>query len=339
MCRKIYIEACFQKIAWKKEVGGIRYGRPYCSRSIPSVSQSPLPVLQVFSNGSNFDYDRINAPQRSSMTLEQRSNHLWGSRRYCDSLTLVVEEDGLVGLLKAQPSTGKNTVEKTIDVFLALYGLDQLVIRADDTGYIALLSQRKTTLHVRYFSDDDSAVIHRYGVCSSKSAQYRKRALMRAAPKPYEEGWRDGTLTKEIGVLVCDHVPLLSPNGIKVSVRCQRKKPYTCSPGTYLVDTPLSAIATYLQTKIPHAFATDFPSADEKEEIRNGNPVQFTLRFKGYRAVGRVDVVRDNTLQDAYDEGLRLGIHAIFENIYSSIISAQRQHDDQIKVPAVQIVE
>ncbi len=338
MCRKVYIEVCFGKRAWKKEVGGIRYGKPYTSRSPTAVFQSLLPVLDALSGSRGPDYARINAAQGSSMTLEQRSELLWGSRRYRDPATLVLEEDGLVGLVKAQPNTGKNIIAESVDAFLAFHGLNQFVIRTDDTGYVALFSHDKTTLHVRYFSGDDSAVIHRYGVCSSKSAQHRKRELMRAAPKPYEEGWRNGTLTEDIGVLVYDHVSLLSPNGVKVSVQFERKKPCTYNPGKYLVDHSLPAVAAYLRTEMPYAFASSFPSAAEKEKVREGYSVEFTLRFKGYRAVGEADAHRDKELQTAYDHGLRSGIHAILWNIYS-IISAQRQYDVQMEVPAIQIAK
>ena len=259
------------------------------------------------------------------MALDQRSEQLWGSRRYGDPAALVLEEDGLIGLLKAQSNSGKETVAETIDAFLALRGLDQLVIHADETGYVALLSHHKTTLHVRYFSGDDSAVIHRYGICKTKPANYRKKELMKAAPKPNEEGWRDGSLTEDIGVLVYDHVPLLCPEGVKVSVRKDRKKPCTYSPGKFMDGSSTRAVAEYLRSELPYAFATSFPSSAEKEKIREGDAVTFTIRFKGCRVVGQQDSARDQELKTAYDHGLRSALHAVLGNIYASI-APQKQY-------------
>ena len=306
-------------------MGGIRYGSPYTSRLHTSASHSCVPSLDLFSGSRGPDFNRINAAQGSSMTLDQRSEQLWGSRRYGDPAALVLEEDGLIGLLKAQSNSGKETVAETIDAFLALRGLDQLVIHADETGYVALLSHHKTTLHVRYFSGDDSAVVHRYGPCSSKSAQHRKLELIRTAPKPHEEGWRDGSLTEDIGVLLYDHVPLLCPEGVKVSVRSERKKPCTYSPGKFIDGSSTRAVAEYLRTQLPYFFTTSFPSPSEKEKMGDGDVVEFIIRFKGYRAVGQQDAARDQELKKAYDHGIRSSIHAVLGNIYA-ITALQRQY-------------
>ena len=80
----------------------IRYGSPYTPSSHISASYSHIPSLDLFSGSRGPDFDRINAAQGSTMTLAQRSELLWGSRRYGDPVALVLEEDGLVGLLKAQ---------------------------------------------------------------------------------------------------------------------------------------------------------------------------------------------------------------------------------------------
>ncbi len=303
----------------------IRYGSPYTPSSHISASHSHVPSLNLFFDSRGPDFARINAAQGSSTTLDQRSEQLWGSRRYRDPTALVLEEDGLVGLLKAQSNKGKDIVAETIDAFLAVHGLDQLIIHADETGYVALLFHHKTTLHVRYFSGDDSAVIHRYGVCRTKAANYRKKELMKAAPRPNEEGWRNGALTEEIGVLVYDHVPLLCPEGVKVSVRSERKKPCTYSPGKFIDGSSTRAVAEYLRSEVPYAFATSFPSSAEKEKIRAGDAVEFTIRFKGYRAVGQQDAVRDQELRNAYDYGLRSALHAVLGNIYA-ITAPQRQY-------------
>ena len=306
-------------------MGGIRYGSPYTSRLHTSASHSCVPSLDLFFGSRAPDFNRINAAQGSSMALDQRSEQLWGSRRYGDPAALVLEEDGLIGLLKAQSNSGKETVAETIDAFLALRGLDQLVIHADETGYVALLSHHKTTLHIRYFSDDDSAVIHRYGSCSSKPAQHRKRELMRTAPRSNEEGWRDGSLTEDIGVLVYDHGPLLCPEGVKVSARKDRKKPCTYSPGKFMDGSSTRTVAEYLRSELPYAFATSFPSSAEKEKIREGDAVTFTIRFKGCRVVGQQDSARDQELKTAYDHGLRSALHAVLGNIYASI-APQKQY-------------
>jgi len=313
----------------------IRYGTPYSSPSPTSVLSFRSSPFDSFPGSRGPDFNRINAAQGSSMTSTEKSELLWGSRIYKDPVAFVIEEEGLVGLLKAQPHSGKNAVAETIDAFLALRGLDQLVIHADEAGYVAVFSHQKTTLHVRYFSGDDSAVIHRYGVCSLKSAQYRKRELMNGAPKPNEEGWRDGSTTEDIGVVVYDHVPMLSPDGVKASVRIQRKKPLTCSPGKFVDVSSPASFAAYLRTELQYSFASSFPSLTEKEKIQRGESVEFTIRFKGYRSVGEQNLARDQELRSAYEDGLRHAIHSLLGNIYA-IPARQKQYSALREVPLAQ---
>ena len=132
-------------------------------------------------------------------------------------------------------------------------------------------------------------------------------------------------MTEDIGVLVYDHVPLLCPEGVKVSVRSERKKPCTYSPGKFIDGSSTRAVAEYLRSELPYAFATSFPSPTEKEKIRDGGAVEFTIRFKGYRAVGQQDAARDQELRNAYDHGLRSALHAVLGNIYASI-APQKQY-------------
>ncbi|MEK6920876.1 MAG: hypothetical protein AABX82_03255 [Nanoarchaeota archaeon] len=305
---------------------------PYARRYQPVPTAVSFYVFDSLPDSRGSDFDKINAAQGNSMTLEQRSEFLWGSRRYRNPTALVLEKDGFVGLLKAQSNTGKDTAAETIDAFLAFHGLDQLVIHADETGYVALFSHQETTLHVRYFSDDDSAVIHQYGVCSLKSAQFRKRQLQKEAPKPNEDGWRDGSTTEDIGIIVYDHVPILSPNSVRVCVRTERKKPCTFSSEKYLENTSTNAVAEYIRTQFPYSFASSFPSSVEKEKLKGGKPVQFTIRFRGYRSVGNQDTIRDRELRKAYDNGIRHGIHSVLGNIYAVIV-AQKQYDAPLEVP------
>lgn len=117
-------------------MGGIRYDYPYTSCPPTAVYFARSAFYPFFRDGHGPDFERINAAQGTSLTAAQRSERLWGSRRYRDSIPLVLEEDGLVGLLKAQPNTGREVIAETLDAFLSVHGLDQFVIHGDEQAML-----------------------------------------------------------------------------------------------------------------------------------------------------------------------------------------------------------
>ena len=134
------------------------------------------------------------------------------------------------------------------------------------------------------------------------------RLLRKEEPRVNLKGYRDGTTTDDLGVVA------YGVNPITVTIGATRKK-----GGMYNAPekekTSVETAAEKVQRAFVYAFTSSFPNTEEKAKIEQGKPINFTLRFKGYKHADADNEARDTVLNNAYLTGIQHGIGAIFRNL------------------------
>lgn len=330
----------------------------------------PLSSFDVFSfvyspNSFEPDFVRINKVIAGGTPeeLEIRAAKLWGTRRWRSPEALLEErDDGLVGILKEKGRKGSDAMQDALQIFIEKKGISELTIAADGDGYRGVVRGREgTTMQVDYFRSTEGYVMQIYEKNLQEAAERRVSQLEKQQPRAKTEeachlmqeetawrwrsrgmrdaGWRDGSTTEDIGVLVysVDTGEGRNNKKVMVDVRHQRKKPMAFSPPTTYsynsnYDQGGERVAQHIKNKIGTSFQQFFPHAEEREALERGQQIQFTVYFSGYESKG---VPYNASIASAYIHGVKQGISAIFENIaavYKSKRETQeiRQIDEKV---------
>jgi hypothetical protein len=243
--------------------------------------------------------------------LEEKIKAHLGTVRYTNAAACVRERK-YVGVMRAEGDAVTKTVEGLVAAMIELHGgIERVTINANENGYKAVVRANKTILNIVYDQRADSVLVHQYrrrGGYSEAAVRRVVHLLRKEEPRVDINGYRNGTTTDDLGVLV------YGTNPIVVGVKANRKKGLVVSK-PYQRTTTTEAAREMIQKEFAYKLASSFPNAEEKTKIEQEKGINFTLRFRGYRHSDSGNPTRDIALTKSYQAGIQQGISGIFRNL------------------------
>lgn len=293
-----------------------------CISAYPYAYRTPTPISVSLSVSpherlpSSKFYDRRGKFPRSE-ELEEKIKGQWGTVRYTDPVAFVREEK-YVGIMREEGIAAAETGERLIDALMTEKGgIDELTVCANENGYRAILRAGNTIVNVEY--NGETLTAHQYKKSRYDPGIVRSRVHSLRASEPKTN--RDAA-TNDLGVVA------YGAEKVVVRVASKRKRINVCSPEERRV-TEATYAAEFVRKEFAYNLQASFATAEEVRRIENGENVQFTINFKGYRHPDEAQKERDDLLARAYLDGVSTGVKGILRKLERVYTGQQRQREDR----------
>ncbi len=307
--------------------------RQYVDTSRSLYDPSPkFGLYLVAGDGKKTDFDRVNAAMQSDGTarekIRERIERVWGTRRYRKGSELL-EDDGLVGILKETGNFGMEELLNSISALINNEGIYEYTVEMKNHGYNAVFSGReRTSLNVVYDNRTKMFVIHRYKNRLRAAGARRVAALVETQPRRvdhYNYNWGEGT-TLYLGVK-------FSTDGDKITptLLTERRKglDYWILKGDKVTYISPQQAENDVEERITRAIREQNP-IQKSQSLSNAKKYNYSVVFLAWHTNGRYVGFYKGPFYEAFLKGIQKAqsaaiideirrIHTFYNEIQSSI--------------------